>query len=244
MGRHHHVRPLGPPILTANQLRRCLGSLLLFLAMSERVDWRLLDHCGARNLLERNQWRYTAAGDWSVVLADSGGTLAARISPFERAYQYFVSLCRELVANPWLPQMHFATELEGGGYLSVTDLLTPRDLPDADAPEPAWTSTGDGDLNALRAAVDRIHTVNRATVPWWGVLDVKAGHLMLGSDSHLKLVDPFGLDGASLHAAARDDYAAFTEVIPASEHKYMMQISAFSQHYRAELLAELRTNGR
>lgn len=215
--------------------------------MSECVDglaphWPLLDHCGARNLLERKQWRYVAAGDWAVVLADPGGTLAARISPFERAYQYFIGLCRELAGHPWLPQTYFATELEGGGYLSVTDLLTPRDLPDTDAPEPAWNRTDDADLNALRAEVNRIHAANRETVPWWGVLDVKAGHFMLGSDSHLKLVDPFGLDGASLYAAARDDYAAFVDLIPAAEHKYMLQIPRFSEHYMAEFLTELRAS--
>lgn len=205
-------------------------------------DWPLLDHCGARNLLERKQWRYVAAGDWAVVLTDPGNNLAARISPFERAYQYSVRLCRDLVGNPWLPRMYFATELEGGGYLSVLDLLTPRDLPDDDAPEPAWNRTDDPDLSALRAEVNRVHAANRQTVPWWGVLDVKAGHFMLGSDGHLKLIDPFGLDGSSLYGAARDDYAAFAKIIPAAEHRYMLQIPRFSERYMAEFLTDLRSS--
>lgn len=203
------------------------------------IDWAALDHCGARNLLERDGWRYISAGDWAVVLADPAGLLAARISPFEPAFGYYTDLCDRLAGNTWLPTIYLASTLEGGGQLAVMDLLRARELPDADATAPEWLNEDD-DLVALRTEICRIDAVNRQNVAWWGVLDVKAAHFMLGHDGHLKLIDPFGLDGHAMCAAAIADHAAFSRIVPLDRHRYLLQLPHFSQSYAAEQRKALR----
>ncbi|GAB3758167.1 hypothetical protein [Microlunatus parietis] len=202
-------------------------------------DWSLLDHCGVRNALERDGWRFVAAGDWAVVLGDPTGRYAARISPFERAYQYFVELCRRHPGNRWLPTIHAATNLAGGGHLTVMELLTPRHIPDDDHPDPVWSSD-DSDLATVRADVERTYADCKANVQWWGSLDVKPAHFLLDSEGQLKLVDPFGLAGAELYGMAESDYPSFCKLVPTDERRYMLQIPHFSQSYAAPLLRTLR----
>ncbi len=204
------------------------------------IDWSALDHCGARHLLERAGWRYVGAGDWAVALADPAGMLAARVSPFEPAFGYYTDLCYRLAGNSWLPTMYFDSPLEGGGQLAVMDLLRSRDLPDDDTTAPEWLDDADDDLVGLRAEIHRLNAVNRQNVAWWGVLDVKAGHFMLGRDGHLKLIDPFGLDGHAMCAAAIADHAAFSRIVPPDRHRYLLQLPHFSQSYAAEQRKALR----
>lgn len=113
------------------------------------TQWSLLDHCGVRNALERDGWRFVAAGDWAVVLRDRTSRYAARISPFELAYQHFVDLCRRYPSNRWLPEIYAATDLEGGGHVTVMELLTSRTVPDDDRPDPVWASEA-SDLAEVR----------------------------------------------------------------------------------------------
>lgn len=47
------------------------------------------------------------------MLADPKGLFAARVNPFELAYQYFVEVCTSLSSNWWLPQIHQAAALVG-----------------------------------------------------------------------------------------------------------------------------------
>ncbi|MFC7622094.1 hypothetical protein [Microlunatus sp. GCM10028923] len=202
-------------------------------------DWSLLDHCGARNALERSGWRFVAAGDWAVVLADATRRYAARIGPFERAYQYFVDLCRRHPENRWLPTIEFATDLDGGGHLAVMELLSPRQIPDVDDPDPVWFSD-DPDLAEVRADVERTYADCRENVRWWGPLDVKPAHFMLDSTGQLKLVDPFGLAGSEVYGLARSDYPSFCELVPAWSRRHMLQIPHFSQPYAAQDLRALR----
>ena len=203
-------------------------------------DWGLLDHCGARNLLEREGWRFVAAGDWAVVLADPAGLLAARISAFELAYQHFVSLCERMAGNRWLPAIHRAVDLEGGGHLTVMELLTPRQVPDDDSADPVWSLTDDADLGALRREVERVDLANRQQVAWWGGVEVKGEHFMTAEDGQLKLVDPFYVAGAVLFGAVLEDYAQFCSVLPPSRHRYMLQIPHFSEAYASDQLRALR----
>lgn len=123
----------------------------------------------------------------------------------------------------------------------MLDLLAPRELPDDDAPAEFWDESDDADLVALRAGLERVDRQNRENhVPWWGGIDVKAGHFMLGADGRLKLIDPFFVDGAALYATARNDYSGFVRQIPVTRHKYMLQIPRFSEGYMAPTLAALR----
>lgn len=204
------------------------------------ADWSRFDPCDARNLLERAGWRLLAAGDWAVVLADPSRNLAVRISPFELAYQHFVGLCVRLAGNAFVPRIDFACPLSGGGHLTVMELLTSREVPDDDAPDPIWSRADDADIASLRSEVERVDEANQATVPWWGGIDVKADHWMVAADGQLKLIDPFYVAGARLFGAAQDDYEAFCEVIPASHHRHMLAIPHFSQSYAADELVALR----
>lgn len=202
-------------------------------------QWSLLDHCGVRNVLERDGWRYVAAGDWAIVLADPTDRYAARISPFEPAYQHFVALCRRLPSNRWLPKIWDAADLEGGGHVTVMERLTPRVVPDDDAPDPLWSSNA-ADLVDVRHEVERIDRACRSAVPWWGGLDVRADHFMLDRTGQLKLVDPFYVAGVDLFGAAQSDYREFCKILPADRRRYMLQIPHFSQPYAADQLAALR----
>lgn len=203
-------------------------------------DWPLLDHCGVRNALERGGWRFAAAGDWAVVLGDPTGRYAARISPFEHAYQYFVELCHRHRGNQWLPSIHAATDLAGGGHLTVMELLTPRQIPDDDHPDPVWSSNAPG-LAAVRVDVERTYADCKAHVRWWGSLDVKPAHFMLDTRGQLKLVDPFGLAGAELYGFAQSDYPSFCKLMPTEQRRHMLQIPHFSQPYAATQLRALQT---
>lgn len=202
-------------------------------------QWSLHDHCGVRNALEREGWRFLAAGDWAVVLADPTKQYAARISPFELAYQQFVELCQRHPSNRWLPTIHAATDLEGGGHATVMELLTARAVAEGDQPDPVWSSD-EPDLKAVRRDVERTDAECRTTVPWWGGVDVKAEHFMLDRAGQLKLVDPFYVAGSDLVGAALSDYAEFCRVLPPDRRRYMLQIPHFSQPYAADDLAALR----
>lgn len=118
------------------------------------------------------------------------------------------------------------------------DLLTPRQIPDDDHPDPVWSSD-DPDLATVRADVERTYADCKANVQWWGSLDVKPAHFLLDSDGQLKLVDPFGLAGAELFGMAQSDYRSFCKLVPKEERLYMLQIPHFSQAYAAPLLRKL-----
>lgn len=203
------------------------------------IDWPQLDHCGARNLLERHGWRFLAAGDWAVVLGDPERRWAARISPFELAQQHFVELCRRLPDNPYLPAIILAADLDGGGHLTIMERLTSRDGPDGDEPDPLWESA-DPELRAVRAEAERIDHECRTSVPWWGGLDVKSSHVMTAADGSARLVDLCYVDGGRLSAAASADYAAFCRVVPPERHRHLLQLPHFSQPYAREQLRRLR----
>lgn len=203
------------------------------------IDWTELDHCGARNLLERHGWRFLAAGDWAVVLGDPDGRWAARISAFELAQQQFVALCRRLPANPYLPEIILAADLDGGGHLTIMERLYPRDEADGDEPDPLWAAA-DPELRAVRAEAERIDHECRTSVPWWGGLDVKNAHVMTAADGSARLVDLFYVDGGRLSAAASADYAAFCRVVPPEQHRHLLQVPHFSQPYAREQLRRLR----
>lgn len=137
----------------------------------------LLGHCAARNLLERLGWRFITAGDWAIVLRDPTDQWAARISPFELAYQHYVKICRELPDNRYTPEILLSTALEGGGHLVIMELLTDRNLPESDDPDPLWESS-DPELRTLRSAVEEVDRSRRESTPWWGGIDVKNSHFM------------------------------------------------------------------
>lgn len=119
------------------------------------------------------------------------------------------------------------------------DLLTPRQIPDDDHPDPVWSSD-DPDLAVVRADVERTYSDCKANVRWWGSLDVKPAHFMLDTGGHLKLVDPFGLAGAELYGLAQSDYPSFCELVPPESRRYMLQIPHFSQSYAAPQLRLLQ----
>ncbi|QDP97127.1 hypothetical protein FOE78_15400 [Microlunatus elymi] len=213
--------------------------------VSSHIDWPSLNHAEVRQLLEDRGWRLLGSGDWARALVDNSGEVVARISAFEPAYGYFVDLCRRLAGNPWLPRIHLATELEGGGHLALMERLRPRDLdpegPDAGASiDPLWCDPSDPYLRKLKQELENLDAMNRAEVPWWGGLDLKPDHFMIAADARLKLVDPLYVAGEQLYAAARDNYPEFCRIIPPERHRYLLQIAIFDQPDVAADLPALR----
>src|SRR5882757_6352650 len=87
------------------------------------MDWPALNHHLARAHLDRLGWPACGEGDWAYALRSPSGRLAARVSPFELAYGYFVQLCQSSADNQYLPRIELATQLEGGGHLTVLEYL-------------------------------------------------------------------------------------------------------------------------
>lgn len=78
-------------------------------------------------------WLPCGVGDWAVALRSPGGSHAARVCPFDPAYQGFLELCRRRGGNRYLPRVDLEAALAGGGSLTVLEFL-------AAAPDTAATA--------------------------------------------------------------------------------------------------------
>jgi hypothetical protein len=200
------------------------------LPLFDGVDWPTMDHRMARNRLAAAGWTLTGVGDWARVFASPGRQLAARVSPFEPSYGWFVELCRRADGNPYFPTIHLVVDLDGGGQLAVMDLLTPVDAAGEAAFLRRWNdeSDPDADLRAARGALDSLDAECRGTVPFWMGVDL-GDHVMRAADGHIQLIDLVGLSGGLMTELLCTDPDAFYRLIPPAMCRHMLDIPFFER---------------
>ena len=173
----------------------------------------------ARALLGADGWVQVGVGDWSWVLADPSGALAARVTPFDPAYRMHAEACLIGPPNRWLPRIDAILPLRREGYVVVMERLWPAEegraaafcgalgirndsgyAPPDDLPFPE----ADDDLIALRARIQALIEEGARRFKLWGGSDIRPGNVMTGADGRLKLVDPVFVRGLGIVEAVRD----------------------------------------
>ncbi|HLU28910.1 MAG TPA: hypothetical protein VKZ65_10765 [Glycomyces sp.] len=200
-------------------------------------------HREAAARLASDGWNVCGIGDWATVWRSADGRLAARISPFEPAYEVFVALCRNLEGHPMLPRIDFDAPLDGGGRLTVMEFLRSAAPADAEAAKRRWDEAAPGDpVTAVRREAERLDAEATTAIPYWGGLDHNPRNIMTGVEGGLKFVDLFYVDGLELYAALRDDPRAVAERLPAERRRHITEIGAVARLSTPEEIASLRRN--
>ena len=174
----------------------------------------------ALKLLEQAGWRRIGTGDWSWVLADTGDTWAARVTPFDPAYRMHAVACLTGPPNRWLPHIATIMPLHQDGYVVVMERLYPANAEAASAfcatlaigndsgyVQPyrrPFDAATDADLAALRARLLVLLADGARRFRLWGGSDIRPGNVMVDAQGQLKLVDPIFLRGKAIIDALRD----------------------------------------
>lgn len=170
-------------------------------------------------------WSVCGVGDWATVWRSPDGFRAARVSPFELAYEIFVELCRNLAGHPLLPRIDFDTPLLGGGRLTVMDFLRPADEPEVDAVMKRWEAAEPGDpVGAVRSEAERLDGTAATVIPYWGGLDLNPGNVMIDLAEQPKIVDLFATAGEKAFAALLDNPTDFAVQIPPNRRQFLTEI--------------------
>jgi hypothetical protein len=200
----------------------------------------MLSHRDVLARLEAHGWRVCGEGDWAYVLQSPDGRLAARVSPFEPAYAWFVELCRRCAGNRYVPRVELASPLEGGGHLTVLEYLHPAPAGAEAAFLRRWEAPDDADLVALRAAADDLATeAKRAVGPWDVGIDL-GDHVLTAADGQLKILDLFYVSGYDLLEVLETDPTAFHSAFPPERRRYLLELPHFTRDYAAGDLARFR----
>ncbi|GAA4987105.1 hypothetical protein [Actinopolymorpha pittospori] len=212
------------------------------------VAWPALNHRQARTRLETHGWVKCGEGDWAVALRSPGAALAARISAFEPSYAWFLELCRRAEGSPYLPRIDFASELEGGGHLTVLEYLAPVEAAEETAFLQRWHDGADPDpdLRQLRRLVEALDRECREYVPFWMGIDLE-DHVLRSADGRLKLIDLLGVAGGLILDQIHADMDEFLRLMPRDRCRYILEIPHFTREYaarqRAQLVADLVAYG-
>jgi hypothetical protein len=198
-------------------------------------------HREAAARLASEGWNVCGIGDWATVWRSPEGRRAARVSPFEPAYEVFVALCRNLEGHPMLPRIDFDAPLEGGGRLTVMEFLRPAAPAEAGAAKQRWAEAAPGDsVTAVRREAERLDAEAASSIPYWGGLDHNPHNVMTGLDGELKFVDLFYVNGPELYGLLREDPHAIAERIPAERRRHITEIGAVARLSTPEEIAALR----
>lgn len=186
-----------------------------------------LNHREAAGWLLADGWNVCGVGDWATVWRSPDGELAARVSPFEPAYEVFVRLCRALAGKPLLPRIELDSPLEGGGRLTVMEFLAPADGGRAAEVWKRWdTADADDPVAAVRTEAERLNAEAAEAIPYWGGLDRNPSNVMATPAGELRLVDLFYADGLEIYAELLKDPAEVLARFPAEQRRYMAEIGA------------------
>ena len=156
-------------------------------------------------------WREVGRGDWCWVFTDPAGEIAARVTPWDRAYRLHVKACLAHADNPFLQRIDGMVELAAGGHVVFMERLWPAGEADALAFCHAvrvgndsgwdWTEKPAGPfpetpaLAALRSILAEELNEGAATLPFWGGSDVSPKNVMVDRAGQLKLIDPVFVSG-------------------------------------------------
>ncbi len=167
----------------------------------------------ARALLAAAGWREIGTGDWSWVLADPSGALAARVTPFDPAYRLHAQAVLDGPPNRWLPRVDAVLPLAGDGYVVIMERLWPapedaaaafcaalgvRNKSGYQLDETLAFPQADADLAELRTRVLALSAEGARRWRLWGGSDVRPGNVMADAQARLKLVDPLFLRGLAV----------------------------------------------
>lgn len=201
-----------------------------------------LNHREAAGWLLADGWNVCGVGDWATVWRSPDGELAARVSPFEPAYEVFVRLCRALPGNPLLPRVELDSALEGGGRLTVMEFLTSTEYDQAAAMWKRWDQADPEDpVAAVRNEAERLNAEAAEAIPYWGGLDRNPANVMTAQDGAFKLVDLFFAQGKRIYAELLENPAAVLASFPAERRRYMAEIGAVVRLSSPAELAEFRS---
>ena len=186
-------------------------------------------------------WVPCGAGDWAVGLRSPDGTLVARVCPFDPAYSAFVTLCRTCAANPWLPTVELAADLEGGGSVVFLEFVAPVDEAVAKQVAEQWRAgAGDAEFEEVCRAARRIDAKYRKSTPWWDGFDLNDAHVRRAVDGRLVLIDVFCMDGAALYGAILEDAAEVHCQIPRERMRYALEIPYIARESSATEIRALK----
>ncbi len=198
-------------------------------------ELRGLSHREVAARLVVDGWSVCGVGDWATVWRSPDGLQAARVCPFELAYQVYVELCRNLAGHELLPRIDFDAPLLGGGRLTVMEFLLPADESLEAAVIKTWETTDD-----LRLEAERLDRIAAKEIPYWGGVDLTPGNVMIDVTGQPKLVDLFGPAGEKAFAALLDNPADFAARIPRERRQYLTEIGYAQRVWTPTQLAEYR----
>jgi hypothetical protein len=165
------------------------------------------------------------------VLASPAGDQAARVSPWDAAYQLHAERCLG-ASNPYLPRIDAIRPVGALGRLVLMQRLHPAPEAAAAMLCAALVTAGDSgwrapegvdvgaladdlDVAALRRHILALNDEGARTLPFWGGLDVRPGNVMADATGQLKLVDPVFVRGPKIIAAIKArDRAALARLPP------------------------------
>ena len=205
------------------------------------LPWEALSYRQVLAGLVDAGWVPCGAGDWAMGLRSPGGSLIARICPFDPAYSAFVDLCRMCLGNRWLPAIELAVGLEGGGSAVFLEFAAPVDRAVAEEVAGQWRhGAGDEELGQVRLTAERLDELYRNSTPWWDGLDLNSAHIRRAADGRLVLIDVFCLDGASLYGMILEDIAEVHRRIPRERMRYALEIPYLARESSAAEIRALR----
>jgi hypothetical protein len=200
-----------------------------------------LRHREAAGWLLADGWNVCGVGDWATVWRSPDGALAARVSPFEPAYEVFVHLCRALPGNPLLPRIALDSPLEGGGRLTVMEALAPAEK---DAAAEVWkrwdAAAADDPVTAVRREAERLDAEAAETIPYWGGLDRNPNNVMATAAGEPRLVDLFYVRGLVIYGELLKDPANVLASFPPDRRRYLAEIGAVVRLSTPEEIAAFR----
>jgi SAM-dependent methyltransferase len=174
-------------------------------------------------ILRAEGWPPCGEGDWAFALASPGGTVAARLSPFDPVGPYTARLYAEAAGTGAVPRLDLHRRLAGGADLQVMEFLQGTGEDEAtDFLE--RVRRGDGELAELSRIVHRVHAAARAELPWCGPLDTNPSNVMRRADGHLVLIDPYFADGPALYGMAQEDPDRFVTTLPPEQRRHLTEI--------------------
>jgi hypothetical protein len=203
---------------------------------------RHLPHRDVAGRLLADGWNVCGIGDWATVWRSPEGTLVARVSPFEPAYEVFVDLCHRLDGHPLLPRIDFDAPLAGGGRLTVMEFLLPADPAEAEGVVGRWAAASPDDpISEVRRVAEQLDAEAARSVPFWGGLDHNPGNVMRNASGELKLVDLFYAAGLEIYRVLLEDPARIAKAFAADRREYICDIAALARMSSPDEIAALRT---
>lgn len=205
------------------------------------LPWKALSYRQVLAGLATAGWVPCGAGDWAIALRSPGGSLIARICPFDPAYQAFIDLCRMCPGNRWLPAIELAADLEGGGSAAFLEFAGSVDRAVAEEIAGQWRhGAGDEEFGQVRLTAQKLDARYRNSTPWWDGLDLNSAHIRRAADGRLVLIDIFCMDGASLYGMILEDIAEVHRRIPRERMRYALEIPYIARESSADEILSLR----